>query len=1034
MKKNKLYTANRWNQPAFMPDRKNLFAPGGPTQTNFKFVQSAYGTDGNPNGSVVNTTSATQINPGDVNRLSNSINQSVPLWQNNNNGGLFSKNAWKKGGIGWAGAGLGASALGSINTGEKRGMWDTLDPVHHLAGGRESGAGNAMGDAGVALTQAGLSSGNPYLMLAGAGAKVLGGLTNAAFGIKTDQARLNQINEGLETANNFVSDASTFDDIEAPISIVSADGVYEGGWFSGGRAARKNAELKARRAAAVDWMDRSVSNNIYNITNDFIGTNMRNYAAFGGPLDTSYDDMGAVNYGFMSDYLTQKKRENDMKNKMSGLPSVPAFMPNSFAIGGDLQTNGADWSDGLTIIGAGGSHSENPYEGVQLGTDENGTPNLVEENETVWNDYVFSARIPIDDTTKEMFHIGKKREMTYADLSKKLEKEIAERVNDPISKSGFEKQMQMLEEQQERQKQEMEAERARAAFEALSPEEQTALMQQRAEQEALAQQAAMQEAATQQQPVMQPTPEEIAMAQQQQMIADGSEPNLGQEPQMNCMGGKINKFDEGGPKKHPGKFKDPKGMWDKYTKKGLEEYLGQLETRIAMAPDEATRNAIRQKAIETFNKIQTGYKGIYPSEESDMYPYSDAVRNHQIAFNDNYGNTGFYTTDANGNVTNLIAQDIDIPNGGDVEDVPINWADGYWGPRTSIRNFGSTEYGDAEHYKALADRFAKLGLKYAPNEEWKYGKDDHTLYGLSLIEPESQEPPRWDYGTGDWVKPDGTPATPESPSDKPASSITVPNPEPTPQRGIRPVYRNEALRYAGLFGPAVGLGMQMAGIGRPDTSGLDAALNISRGAPHLAKYKPIGNYLTYKPMDIWFEQNRNDANSRATDRMILNNSAPVGTRMAGLLANSYNNQIANGQLFRQALEYNDAQRKKVTDFNRATDMFNADAYNRLSQFNASARNQARQANAQLGLHAAVQKMNADAAWNSGIYGNVAGLFKGIGDLGRENYQHNRIADMAATGLFGTINPDTFVANGYLTWDDKKRSKGGKINRKKGGRK
>ena len=42
--------------------------------------------------------------------------------------------------------------------------------------------------------------------------------------------------------------------------------------------------------------------------------------------------------------------------------------------------------------------------------------------------------------------------------------------------------------------------------------------------------------------------------------------------------------------------------------------------------------------------------------------------------------------------------------------------------------------------------------------------------------------------------------------------------------------------------------------------------------------------------------------------------------------------------------------------------------------------------------------------------------------------------MAATGIFGTINPDSFMANGYLTWEDKKRSNGGKINRKKGGRK
>jgi hypothetical protein len=35
-----------------------------------------------------------------------------------------------------------------------------------------------------------------------------------------------------------------------------------------------------------------------------------------------------------------------MKNKMSGIPAVPAFMPNSFAIGGDLQTNGREYSVG----------------------------------------------------------------------------------------------------------------------------------------------------------------------------------------------------------------------------------------------------------------------------------------------------------------------------------------------------------------------------------------------------------------------------------------------------------------------------------------------------------------------------------------------------------------------------------------------------------------------------------------------------------------------------------------------------------------
>jgi hypothetical protein len=84
--------------------------------------------------------------------------------------------------------GAAVGALDAINTGDPRGIWDTLDPVYHLAGGRESGAGNTMSNAGVAITKAGLSSGQPWMALAGAGLKIVGGLTNAAFGIKENKA------------------------------------------------------------------------------------------------------------------------------------------------------------------------------------------------------------------------------------------------------------------------------------------------------------------------------------------------------------------------------------------------------------------------------------------------------------------------------------------------------------------------------------------------------------------------------------------------------------------------------------------------------------------------------------------------------------------------------------------------------------------------------------------------------------------------------------------------------------------------------
>ena len=599
--------------------------------------------------------------------------------------------------------------------------------------------------------------------------------------------------------------------------------------------------------------------------------------------------------------------------------------------------------------------------------------------------------------------------------------------NDPVSKAGFKAQMQQLEEQQERQKQEMEAARAREAFEALSPDEQVAVMQQAQQEEQMAQHAAMQEEAA----MGQPSPEEIAMAEQQQMaMADESQPALGQEPQMSAEGGRINKFDKGGKKKNVGTWKDASAdHWGIFTKPGLRRFLENAKAQIDMAPEDK-KDAVRRRIMNEFNTLQQSYNDyVAPTLGSDRYEYSEGILNHQKDFDRMYGNTGFYTTDDNGNVTNLIADAINLPKGAATEDKPSNWFDGYNGPRTSIRNFGSTEYGDDEYYKDLVKGFGELGLTYAPNENWKYGPDGgYQLYGLSLPEDTATTGTaptrRWDYNTGTWTE--GSAPAPAAPSAATPAIVAATTPAGTGHETVEPRHKASWMRYAGLFGPAVGLGMQMAGIGRPDTGSIDAALRGS-GEVSLANYKPIGNYLTYRPLDIWYEQNRLDANSRATDRAIRNSGSNQGAIAAGLLANGYNSQIASGNLFRQAQEYNDNLRKQVEDFNRGTNQFNAEAYNRLSQFNADARNRARQANAQMRLHAAAQKADMDAGWYNGIYGNVSGLFKGLSDLGRENEQFNWLADLAADGAFGNLGK----SNTGRRWIKRSASKGGKIRRKKG---
>ena len=89
---------------------------------------------------------------------------------------------------------------------------------------------------------------------------------------------------------------------------------------------------------------------------------------------------------------------------MSAIPSILAF-------GGNVEANGATWSDGMTHINVGGSHEENPNEGVQLGVDNEGTPNLVEEGEVIYNDYVFSNRLTVPV-------IKKKKDLSQEEKSK----------------------------------------------------------------------------------------------------------------------------------------------------------------------------------------------------------------------------------------------------------------------------------------------------------------------------------------------------------------------------------------------------------------------------------------------------------------------------------------------------------------------------------------------------------------------------------------------------------------------------------------
>lgn len=109
-------------------------------------------------------------------------------------------------------------------------------------------------------------------------------------------------------------------------------------------------------------------------------------------------------------------------------------LQKTFAEGGDLNT-----------FNEGGSHEESILGGIPQGFDSNGNPNLVEEGETRFQDYIFSDRLLVSSDIVNQLGLPKKLiGKSYAEASELLYKEREERPNDPISQKGFDESMTRL--------------------------------------------------------------------------------------------------------------------------------------------------------------------------------------------------------------------------------------------------------------------------------------------------------------------------------------------------------------------------------------------------------------------------------------------------------------------------------------------------------------------------------------------------------------------------------------------------------------
>lgn len=353
------------------------------------------------------------------------------------------------------------------------------DPKAEQKGALINAAGAAVGQIGGGLIGGGLQSGagsvfqglssvaaaipGPWGAVASAGLGLVGGLTNRMFGSKMNTENIAKVEANINNLNSFQSNASDFDNLaqnwaNADVGTTFSNSfIGKDGWFSN-KAKKKAADLRRQIEEGNAWVQNSLNNNAENISTTQMQNLLANYAAFGGPL---FAEGGRIhikpeNRGKFTETKrrTGKTTEELTHSKNPVTRKRAIFAQNArkwhHAFGGDLMTHGADFDTGFILVGNGGTHEENPYEGVPMGVDSEGVPNLVEEGEVIFNDYVFSKRLKVPKEVRKKYKLRGTKSLTFADAAIQMSKESEERPNDPISIAGLKDSMMKLMIEQEK--------------------------------------------------------------------------------------------------------------------------------------------------------------------------------------------------------------------------------------------------------------------------------------------------------------------------------------------------------------------------------------------------------------------------------------------------------------------------------------------------------------------------------------------------------------------------------------------------------
>lgn len=702
---------------------------------------------------------------------------------------------------------------------------------------------------------------------------------------------LNAVGSGI------MAGAMTGDPLKAAIFGTAGLWSSVAGIFTGRNKAKKEAEKLNNMA---NWATTSRVNNLEAGAQSLDATDalnaMRNYAAYGGILNS----MGRYDNG------------------------------------GELSTHGSDFTNGARYINAGGTHEENPYEGVQMGTDSEGAPNLVEEGEVVYDDYVFSNRLKPSKTALKASNLPEKYEgLTFARIAEDLLSESKERPNDPISKDGAKVMLGRLRDVQEEQRSRLEERRMKRAIDNMSPEEQQALAQGIADQmqtEQVPEDAANQPIEGDPMNMQQPAqPEPLAMA----------EPTMAMDPaaqgaMMGAEGGKL--FPNGGTikydKKINGKEFEDQDFYNAFLKHLVElSKLDDINKTVGKVNGKDITHSYPRKALaqEWFNYIQdavtksgSNYKIkdfndlVRLASDQKVGPVHEAIRDLMKHFRE--GVRPELAKDDNWFKTNGLTESMRFIRGleSKIDD-------------TAIRNGAIDELRKSfpiQNDKLAPARDAILRHRVAPN-------------------------------------------APEEPAKEPKE---------------RPDY----LRYAGILGNLVGLTGNRLDYSEPE------AFMAATANPRSVAFTPIGRYMNpdYVASEEYVTPIMNQLNAnRAT--IVNNANGNSSAANAALAAANYAGIGQIGAAKLQGKQYNHSQNVAGLQWNGGIDRYNSTGSMQAQNANMGLNNyfyQRALANAQMRT---AQKNAYDAA-NSA---NLTSLFDNLAGIGKEKIAANMASDMGPYGYF-----------------------------------